>query len=129
MQELLKAGTTVVVDRYSYSGVAFSAAKEGMDVDWCFAPEKGLPAPDAIIYLDLPIEKAMLRGQFGEERYEKENFQRLVRDNFFEMMKQGDKDLWNVIDADQTIEEVEAQIHEIVAKVVGAVAGKPIGFL
>ena len=28
MKELLQAGTTLVVDRYSYSGVAFSAAKQ-----------------------------------------------------------------------------------------------------
>ena len=77
---LLESGTHVICDRYSYSGVAFSGehsslhssirkksvcagAKEGMTVNWCWAPETGLPAPDSVIYLDLPIEKAMLRGQ------------------------------------------------------------------
>jgi dTMP kinase len=34
MEAKLRAGTTLVVDRYSYSGVAFSAAK-GLDLDWC----------------------------------------------------------------------------------------------
>lgn len=34
MESKLKSGTTLVVDRYSYSGVAFSAAK-GLDVEWC----------------------------------------------------------------------------------------------
>jgi thymidylate kinase len=37
------------------------------------APDKGLPAPDVVIYLDLPVEKAMERGQFGEERYTLQN--------------------------------------------------------
>ncbi|EFJ19714.1 hypothetical protein SELMODRAFT_418926 [Selaginella moellendorffii] len=34
MEKKLMAGTTLVVDRFSYSGVAFSAAK-GLDLEWC----------------------------------------------------------------------------------------------
>lgn len=34
METKLKTGTTLIVDRYSYSGVAFSAAK-GLDIEWC----------------------------------------------------------------------------------------------
>jgi len=34
------------------------------------APERGLLRPDALLYLNMPIEKAMERGGFGEERYE-----------------------------------------------------------
>ncbi len=38
-------------------GVAFSAAK-GMDFGWCRGPEKGLPEPDVVIWLELSIEEA-----------------------------------------------------------------------
>lgn len=34
MEAKLKGGTTLIVDRYSYSGVAFSSAK-GLDIEWC----------------------------------------------------------------------------------------------
>jgi len=34
MESKLKTGTSLVVDRYSYSGVAFSSAK-GLDFEWC----------------------------------------------------------------------------------------------
>ena len=34
MEAALFEGVTLIVDRYSYSGVAFSAAK-GLDVEWC----------------------------------------------------------------------------------------------
>ena len=34
MESKLLDGTTLIVDRYSYSGVAFSAAK-GLDIEWC----------------------------------------------------------------------------------------------
>ena len=73
----LRAGTTLVVDRYAYSGVAFTAAKgaPGLDRAWCMAPDVGLPAPDAVFFLNLTVEQAAARGGYGEERYEKADFQ------------------------------------------------------
>lgn len=35
------------------------------------APDKGLPAPDAVIFLAMTPEAAALRGGYGNERYEK----------------------------------------------------------
>uniref|UniRef100_A0A0E0LNX5 dTMP kinase n=1 Tax=Oryza punctata TaxID=4537 RepID=A0A0E0LNX5_ORYPU len=55
MERKLLGGTTLIVDRYSYSGVAFSAAK-GLDIEWCKAPENGLIAPDLVVYLDVQPE-------------------------------------------------------------------------
>lgn len=79
-EELLRKlheGTTLVVDRYAYSGVAFTAAKglPGLDRAWCMAPDAGLPAPDAVFFLCLTVEQAAARGGYGEERYEKDEFQ------------------------------------------------------
>lgn len=56
---------TKVCDRYCYSGVAFSAAK-GMDIDWCKACDKGLIAPDCVIYLDMPVEEAAQVSQIRQ---------------------------------------------------------------
>ena len=70
METLLKSGTTLIVDRYSYSGVAFSAAK-GLDMDWCKAPETGLLKPDLVVLLTLNAEAMAKRGGFGNERYHK----------------------------------------------------------
>ena len=53
----LESGVSIVCDRYAYSGVAFSSAK-GMDLDWCKACDRGLPAPDCVLYLDMPVENA-----------------------------------------------------------------------
>jgi dTMP kinase len=84
----LTEGTSVVCDRYAYSGVAFSAAKVTcntarreydptlrcessslqeeeeplLNFDWCQSSDVGLPAPDAIIFLDLTQEEAEKRG-------------------------------------------------------------------
>lgn len=76
----LLSGKTLVVDRYAYSGVAYSAAKgvEGMDIAWCKGPDVGLPAPDLVVYLRLSDAVAAARAGFGEERYEKSEFQNKV---------------------------------------------------
>lgn len=63
-KNLLEDGKTVICDRYAYSGVAFSSAKESLSshLDWCQACDIGLPAPDAVIFLDLSQEEAETRG-------------------------------------------------------------------
>lgn len=64
IERLLESGVSLVVDRYSFSGVAFSAAK-GMDLEWCRGPEKGLPQPDVVIWLELSIEDAKVKKWFS----------------------------------------------------------------
>ncbi|RKP19054.1 P-loop containing nucleoside triphosphate hydrolase protein [Rozella allomycis CSF55] len=67
--QLLNSGTSVILDRYVYSGIAFSAAK-GLDLEWCRACDKGLPKPDVLYFFQLELEQASKRGNFGQERYE-----------------------------------------------------------
>ena len=64
LQQHLKEGTTVICDRYAYSGVAFSSAKPTLanSLKWCQSCDVGLPAPDAVIFLDITQEQAQKRG-------------------------------------------------------------------
>jgi dTMP kinase len=82
---LLAAGTTVICDRYYYSGVVYSAAKQNpsLSLSWARAPEVGLPRPDLVLFLDLDEEKARARGGWGGEVYEKSEMQRRVRELFW----------------------------------------------
>lgn len=126
----LNAGTNVVCDRYAYSGVAFSSAK-GMDTKWCKSCDKGLPAPDVIIYLDMPIEVSASRGNFGEERYENTDFQEIVRSKFMDLkINDGDKEcLWQVIDAARTIDEIQTDVRNIALKTIREVGSTEIKML
>lgn len=81
IEEKLKKGITLVIDRYAFSGVAFSTAK-GLDFAWCKQPDVGLISPDLVLFLDLSIDEARKRGGFGEERYEKYDLQIKVRKEF-----------------------------------------------
>lgn len=93
-----------VCDRYAYSGVAYSSAK-GLDTDWCKSGDVGLPRPDCIIFMNMPVEQAAQRGQYGEERYEKLDFQRVIQQKFLELKEEdraqeGGQE-WLVVDATQ----------------------------
>ncbi|XP_006363027.1 thymidylate kinase isoform X1 [Solanum tuberosum] len=109
MEEKLKSGTTLIVDRYSYSGVAFSSSK-GLDIEWCKAPEIGLLAPDLVVYLDISPEKAAERGGYGDERYEQLEFQKKVAGSYLSLRDSS----WKVIDATLSIEDVEKKLREVV---------------
>ncbi|KAE9008760.1 hypothetical protein PF011_g10579 [Phytophthora fragariae] len=105
IESLLASGQHIIMDRYSFSGVAFSAAKSGMSLDWCWAPEIGLPKPDAVIFLDVPVTQAATRADFGQERYETTAFQEQVYKNFYHIMERTSPK-WHVVDATGTIEQV-----------------------
>jgi dTMP kinase len=137
----LERGETVVIDRYAYSGIAFSAAKgvQGMDLDWCASPDKGLPQPDVVMFMRLPPAVAEARGGFGEERYEKTAFQAKVREQF-DSMRTGvakgaggpgvDGSVWVDVDAHGTIDEVAERVWGVAwSAVSSAASGAPLGEL
>lgn len=139
LAQALADGNTVVCDRYAYSGVAFSSAKtkedrngegEDLSVDWCKAPDAGLPAPDTVIFLDLSQEESEKRGGYGGERYEKRSLQLKVRNRFGELQDQDAKDQtvpWHVVNAAQSIDEVQGDINKIVEETLAQVSnGKPL---
>lgn len=78
----IQSGVTLIVDRYSYSGVVFTSAKQSMDFKWCCGPENGLPKPDLVMFLKLSTEEMAKRAGFGDERYENIEFQNEVDKNY-----------------------------------------------
>ena len=113
MMKKLQQGVTLVVDRYAFSGVAFTAAKgiSGLHREWCMAPDTGLIAPDVVYFLELSPEAAAARGGFGEERYERPAFQQAVVKEF-QHMKDAFSASWRNIDASGSVEEVHDILKE-----------------
>lgn len=77
MLENLAAGTNIVADRYSFSGIAYSLAK-GLDKTWVCMPEIGLPKPDVVLFLDAEPTITAMRDGFGDEAFEQSDFQNSV---------------------------------------------------
>lgn len=116
MEKLLNSGTTLIVDRYSYSGIAYSVAK-GLDYEWCRAPERGLLQPDKVFYLATnEVSTLAGRERYGEERYETSHFQKKVSDAFDQMYAAAKTDDWVKIDANQNITTISKIIKNILQK-------------
>ncbi|SCU86109.1 LAME_0D04544g1_1 [Lachancea meyersii CBS 8951] len=116
----LLEGRDVVMDRYVYSGIAYSAAKAvpGMDVQWCAQPEKGLLKPDLTFFLT--NSESELRKGFGDERYESSGFQTKVRHEFETIFKNYESQDYknnHIVFLDTTGKSIE-QVHTSVGSAV-----------
>ncbi|XP_047403142.1 thymidylate kinase isoform X2 [Sciurus carolinensis] len=104
MKEKLGQGITLVVDRYAFSGVAFTSAKK------------------------LGVADAATRGEFGLERYEDRAFQKRALQSFQQLM--GDSTLnWKVVDASRSIEDVHQEIRVLSEDAICNAAQRPLGAL
>ncbi|KAK7472404.1 hypothetical protein VKT23_000518 [Stygiomarasmius scandens] len=127
IEKSLQEGTTVVCDRYAFSGIAFSVST-GLSYEWCRAPNISLPSPDLVLFLDISPEKAKERGVYREEKHEEE-MQKRVRQVFKriedEMSVASEGVKWVVVDAGRDQETVSKDIWSNVESFLG----RPIGRL
>ncbi|XP_053315714.1 thymidylate kinase [Spea bombifrons] len=128
MLEKLRSGVTLIVDRYAFSGVAFTSSKDNFCMKWCKQPDVGLPKPDLVLFLKVSPEVAAARGGFGNERYETSGFQMKVQKRYSELMEDETIN-WKVVDASQSMEDVHKEIAELSEKVIQEAKTKPIGKL
>lgn len=106
----------MIVDRYYYSGIVYSAAKNnpGLSLQWAREPEVGLPRPDICIFLDIAPEVAAQRGGYGIEKYETCDMQLRVRELFHQLRNQPGCDDIVPIDAARSLDDVQCDIQKAV---------------
>lgn len=105
IKNLLEDGFTIICDRYWYSGLAYSVAC-GLNFDWCISTDTGLIAPDKVIYLKMMPEDAAQRGDYGLERYEKQDVQEKVYQAYSLLHQEN----WISFDANRDVEIVHDEI-------------------
>ncbi|XP_048200308.1 thymidylate kinase isoform X2 [Perognathus longimembris pacificus] len=104
MKEKLSQGVTLVVDRYAFSGVAFTSAKE------------------------LQLVDAAARGEFGQERYENGASQERALQCFHQLMRDTTLN-WKVVDASKSIEDIHQEIRALSEDVILSAMQRPLGEL
>jgi len=117
----LAAGEIVVSDRYADSTLAYQGYGRGLDLEALrritgFAT--GGLTPDLTLYLDIPAEDGLQRRQLGGGEWnrldaEALEFHQRVRAGYLELVKQ-EPERWVVIHADRSVEEVQAEIRDVV---------------
>lgn len=112
IKPLLEEGKIIVSDRYLYSSIAYQGAA-GLDVEWIKEINKAAPEPDLAIYIDVPVEVAVMRFRRRKERTIMENpeIQRKVREIYLKLVKDGKLVM---IDGNRSIKSVSSQIQKTV---------------
>ena len=117
IQPALRAGATVVSDRYLLANIVYQGYAGGLDIDEVRQVGEVATAgllPDLILLLDMPAERAVQRIKRPQDRMESQglDYLRQVRDGFLaEAERLGDRVA--VIDADQRREQVFGDILAI----------------
>jgi len=114
LREAILNGQTIIADRYSFSGIAYTAAKN-VPMDFACATEVGLLKPDLVIYLNADPAVTAERAGFGDEAFEKADYQQKVYKHMKELIN---PEFWEEVDALQSIEEVHEAIKTIVMNLI-----------
>ncbi|KAI4087614.1 MAG: hypothetical protein LQ344_006678 [Seirophora lacunosa] len=122
IREDVAKGVTILIDRYYYSGIVYSAAKNRRDLslDWAIQPEVGLPKPDLCIFLDISPSDAAARGGFGSERYEMREMQERVRALFRTFLSRPEHGEMVPVNAGGTIEKVHNTMLQLANEVLSS---------
>lgn len=129
IRQTIHQGTTIIVDRYSYSGLAYSCANSDLTMKWCSSIENGLPKPDLVIYLDVPRAVQTKRPGFGDERFETSEFQDMVREQY-EILMRTAREQWLRIDvSNKTPEDIVAEVMQPVQECIQNSMHIPLGDL
>lgn len=107
----LTAGDVVICDRYRASSIAYGEA-QGLDAEWLEDAQRHLPAADLTLLLDIAPETAAVRKLAGRDRYERDlALLSRVRESY---RRQATRPGWVLIDAEQSRDEVAAEVERIV---------------
>jgi len=117
IQPALAAGQVVVSDRFLLANVVYQGHAAGLDPQSIWDVGKVATAgqqPDLTIVLDMPLEKAV--GRIGRELDRMEakglEFLQRVRQGFLTEAERAPEQI-KVINADQEIEQVQADIRQV----------------
>ena len=119
-------GQWVLCDRFTDATYAYQGGGRGIDKNRIAQLEQWVQGdlrPDLTLLLDAPTEVGLARAAKREQ--EADRFER-EKQAFFEKVRQGylelataHKDRYRIIDASQPLEQVEPQLHEILAEYIG----------
>lgn len=103
---LLKAGKTIVSDRYFYASLAYQGA-QGVSLDWIRKVNYFAPKPDVAIYLDVPAEVGLSRIRRQRTVLEKLELEKRVRQIYLQLVEEEEL---SIIDATKPISNVKKEV-------------------
>ena len=123
IEKLTGEGVDVISDRYYYSSMAYQGSET--DPEWVGRMNLDCPEirrPDICIFLDLTPEQSMkriLKGRVTQEIYETHERLEAVRNRFMKVIDdlRAKGENIHIVNADRSIEEIQAEIRQIVDQI------------
>ncbi len=117
----LKAGKTVVCDRYFYSCLANLRARGYVNDEWIYEISESIPKPDIAFFLDLPVETAVGRVRKREEekdRYIDMPLQYLLKEEYKEICDANNGILVRSdIDIEHTFSAIKTCVYQLLGNI------------
>jgi dTMP kinase len=117
----ISAGKTVVSDRYLLANLVYQGHAGGLDVETIRSVGRVATDgiwPDAVFLLDMSPESANRRLNRALDRMERQgsDYRKRLRDGFLSEATRHNNKI-HIIDADQSVEAVQAEIQQIAAEI------------
>lgn len=100
----------ILCDRYYFSGIAYTIAKD-VERGWAIGPDRGLLEPDLVVFIDINADAVVKRPGFGNEKYEKVEYQRKVYKVLKELVVMHVNGV--VVCGNGTVEEIGNRIYQM----------------
>lgn len=105
----------LVADRYTGSNLAYGLAR-GLDLSWLVALDKGLPVPDAVILLDVPVPSSFHRKAANRDIHERNrNLLLRVRTNYLRL---GKRFHWKIVKGTGPAKTVHIEVWNAIQSMV-----------
>jgi dTMP kinase len=107
IDRLLVENDFVVASRYTGSSLAYGMAG-GLDYEWLASLDKGLPSPDTVLVLDVPLRVSLTRKITGRDVHERnKEYLKRVRRHYLDL---GHKHSWRVVRGTGSVQRVQRRI-------------------
>jgi len=107
LRDLLNENDIVISCRYVPSGLAYGAAG-GLSPKWLANLDDGLPTPDAVLVIDVPVQTSTIRKTVKRDVHERNiKYLRNVRRCYLQLAKRKG---WQIVSGTGSVQEVSRRI-------------------
>jgi len=117
IESWLQEGKVVLANRYIASGVAYGMA-HGLEKDWLWNLEEGLPKPDQTFLIDIPPQLSFARKAKERDLYEERtDLLKRAREAYLDLASEGN---WAVLDGTREVESVFGDLFSKVMEILSS---------
>ena len=111
IKELINESDFVLADRYTPSNLAYGVTK-GLDQRWLRELDRGLPQPDLVVVIDVPVPASFKRKSEGRDTHESnKRYMINVRQNYRSLARRYG---WKLLDGTGSSERVQLEVFDLI---------------